>query len=70
MLLFKIQKEHLVIKLDVEDKTTSRHCKGMHISLKDIEKIIHKVTGDDILNKEKTKKELEKQKHLKSFIIC
>ncbi|HEY6534304.1 MAG TPA: hypothetical protein VIY08_00615 [Candidatus Nitrosocosmicus sp.] len=42
----------------------------MHISLKDIGKIIHKVTGDDILNKEKTQKEIEKQKHLKSFIIC
>ncbi len=66
LLLTKKQKEKLVIKLAEEGKTTRDIAKEVHISLKDIGKIIHKATDDDsdLIEKEQ---ELEKQKRLKSL---
>ncbi len=66
LLLSKKQKENLVIKLTEEGKTTREIAKEVHISLKNIGRIIHKSTGDDILNEEK-EQEIEKQKRLKSL---
>ena len=60
-------KEKLVIKkLANEGKTTRVIAKIVHISLKDIGKIINKETGDaEVLSKEE--KEKEKQKRLNSL---
>jgi transposase len=76
MLISKNEKEKLVIHLAHEGKTTREIAKQVHISLRDIGKIIRKETGDDkeendeFLEREKQKyveqeKEKEKQKHLK-----
>ena len=64
------EKEKQVIKLAEEGKTTREIAKEVHISLKDIGKIIRKETGDidDHTEREKEKeKEKEKQKRLKSL---
>ncbi len=66
MLLTRKQKEKLVIKLAEEGKTTRAIAKEVHISLKDIGKIIHRATGDDPDPIEK-EQEIEKQKRLKSL---
>ncbi len=66
LLLSKKQKENLVIKLAQEGKTTRAIAKEVHISLKDIGKIIHNATGDDSYIQEK-EHEIEKQKRLKSL---
>ncbi len=65
-LLSRNKKEKLVIKLANEGKTTREIAKIVHISLKDIGKIINRETGDaEVLSKEE--KEKEKQKRLKSL---
>ena len=65
--LSRKEKEKLVIKLANEGKTTREIAKAVHISLKDIGKIIRKVTGDDESPAEKEKEEEKKQKWLKSL---
>ena len=67
LLLSRKEKENLVIELDKEGKTTREIAKAVHISLKDIGKIIHKVTGDDESSDEKEKVDEKKQKRLKSL---
>ena len=59
MLITRTEKEKLVIKLAEEGKTTRDIAKEVHVSLKDIGKIIHKATGDD--NLEITEKVKEKR---------
>ncbi len=54
----------MVIKLAEEGKTTRAIAKEVHVSLKDIGRIIHKATGEDIQNEQE---EVEKQKRLKSL---
>ncbi len=65
LLLGRKGKEKQVIKLAEEGKTTREIAKDVHISLKDIGKIIRKETGDN--NNEgaekDTEKEKEKEKH-------
>ena len=46
MLITRQEKERLVIKLAEEGRTTREIAKEVHISLKDIGKIIRKATGD------------------------
>ena len=46
MLITRKEKEKLVLKLAEEGKTTRDIAKEVHISLKDIGKIIRKATGD------------------------
>ena len=76
MLVSRKEKEKLVIQLAHEGKTTREIAKQVHISLRDIGRIIRKETGDDkeendeLLEREKQKhdepqKEKEKQKRLK-----
>jgi hypothetical protein len=60
----------MVIKLANEGKTTREIAKAVHISLKDIGKIIRKVTGDDDSPAEKEKEEMRKQKQFKSLYLC
>src|SRR3954470_9416793 len=70
-----MEKEKLVIKLAHEGKTTREIAKQVHISLRDISKLIRKETGDDdedddFVTKEKQKhdeneKEREKETRLK-----
>ncbi len=67
LLLSKRQKEKLVIKLAHEGKTTRAIAKEVHISLKDIGRIINRATGDDPDPIEKEQEEIEKQKRLKSL---
>jgi transposase len=65
-LLSRKEKEKFVINLAKEGKTTREIAKIVHISLKDIGKIINRETGDaEVLSKEE--KEKEKQKRLKSI---
>ena len=66
-LLSRKEKEKIVIKLANEGKTTREIAKAVHISLKDIGKIIRKITGDDESPAEKEKEEEKKQKWLKSL---
>jgi hypothetical protein len=47
LLLSRKEKEKMVIKLAQEGKTTREIAKLVHISLKDIGKILRKVTGDE-----------------------
>ncbi|MER5174415.1 MAG: hypothetical protein ABJB76_02145 [Candidatus Nitrosocosmicus sp.] len=68
LLVSRKEKEKLVLKLAAEGKTTREIAKIVHISLKDIGKIIRKATGDyEELQKEE--KEKEKQKQLKSLSV-
>jgi len=57
MLITRTEKEKLVIKLAEEGKTTRDIAKEVHISLKDIGKIIQKATGDSDSQDEKKEKE-------------
>jgi transposase len=66
LLTSRKEKEKQVIKLAEEGKTTREIAKEVHISLKDIGKIIQKVNGDDLEIAEK-EKEKEKEKRLKSL---
>ena len=67
MLISRKEKEKLVIKLANEGKTTREIAKAVHISLKDIGKILRKITGDDESPAEKEKEEEKKQKWIKSL---
>ena len=63
MLLSRKEKEQLVIKLSQEGKTTREIAKQVHISLRDIGKIQHKLTGDeDLFEREIQIQEAEKEK--------
>jgi hypothetical protein len=66
LLLSKKEKEKLVLELANEGKTTREIAKEVHMSLKDIGKIIHKATGD-FEELDKAEKDKEKQKRLKSL---
>lgn len=66
LLISRKEKEKQVLELAHEGKTTRDIAKEVHISLKDIGKIIRKATGDyEELQKEE--KEQEKQKRLKAL---
>jgi septal ring factor EnvC (AmiA/AmiB activator) len=65
LLIGKKEKEKLVIELANQGKPTREIAKQVHISLKDIGKIIHKVTGDEFPSPENKEKELEKEKQRK-----
>ena len=63
LLLSRKEKEQLVIKLAQEGKTTREIAKQVHISLRDIGKIQHKLTGDEeLFEREKQKQEEEEEK--------
>ncbi len=57
----------MVIELANEGKTTREIAKEVHISLKDIGKIIRKITGDEDLAEKSKEEEKEKQKRIKSL---
>ena len=57
MLLSKKDKEKKVVELANEGKTTREIAKEVHISLKDISRILNKVTGDDEAEKEQRLKD-------------
>ena len=59
MLISRKEKEKMVIRLATEEKTTREIAKAVHISLKDIGKILRKVTDDDDSPAEKEKEEEE-----------
>jgi len=72
LLLSRKEKKQLVIQLAQEGKTTREIAKQVHISLKDIGKIQHKLTGDEDLfevekQKQKEEKEKQKRKSLSSY---
>jgi transposase len=70
LLTSRKEKENQVIKIAEESKATREIAKEIHISLKDIGRIIRKETrdGDEPTESEKEKeKEMEKQKRLKSL---
>ncbi len=67
MLTSRKEKERQVIKLAEEGKTTREIAKAVHISLKDIGKIIREETGDDNIETAEKDNEKEKQKRLKSL---
>jgi transposase len=69
LLLSRKEKEQLVIKLSQEGKTTREIAKQVHVSLRDIGKIQHKLTGDndDLFERDQQKQEEEKQKKFKSL---
>jgi transposase len=73
LLISKKEKEKLMIELANEGKTTREIAKQVHISLKDIGKIIRKVTGD-AADESPAKKENEEQKETKanevSLLLC
>ena len=66
LLLRRKEKEKLVIKLANEGKTAREIAKAVNISLKDIDMIIHKITGDHGPSKS-IKEEDKRQKRLKSL---
>jgi hypothetical protein len=67
MLVSRKEKEKMVIELSNEGRTTRKIAKAVHISLKDIGKIIRKITGDEESPTEKESMKENKQKHLKSL---
>lgn len=67
MFINRKEKENLVIELAYQGKTTREIANAVHISLKDIGKIIRKVTGDEDPNKEDKDEEKEKQMRLRSL---
>ncbi|MDF0681266.1 MAG: hypothetical protein P0116_09905 [Candidatus Nitrosocosmicus sp.] len=69
LLLSRKEKEQLVIKLAKEGKTTREIAKIVHISLKDIGKILQKITGDEDpkLETEKLKKQQNLSDYAKAF---
>ena len=72
LLLSRKEKEKLVIKLTQEGKTTREIAKQVHISLRDIGKIQHKLTGDeDFFESEQKKQEERRETKKKTFVtIC
>ncbi len=69
LLLSRTEKEKRVIELATEGKTTREIAKEVHISLKDIGKIIRKITGDEDLSEKEKEDEKEKQKRIKSLCV-
>jgi hypothetical protein len=67
LLIPRNEKEKLVLKLANEGKTTRDIAKEVHISLKDIGKIIRKAVGDSDPQEEDDKKTKEKEKRQKSL---
>jgi hypothetical protein len=67
LLISRKEKEKIVIKLPEEGKTTGEIAEAVHISLKDIGKIIRKETGDDVNENPKKDNEKDKEKWLKSL---
>jgi hypothetical protein len=67
LLLSKKEKEKLVIELVNEGKTTREIAKAVHISLKDIGRIIHKVTGDDESLAEKEREKTRNKRGLNLY---
>ena len=57
----------MVIELANKGKTTREIAKEVHISLKDIGKIIRKITGDEDLAEKEKEEEKEKQKRIKDL---
>ncbi len=67
----KKEKEKLVLELAYDGKTTREIAKEVHISLKDIGKILRKITGDDDSPvEEESEEKKEKQRWLKSISVC
>jgi transposase len=62
VLLSRKEKEALVIKLANEGKTIREIAKIVHMSLKDICKIINKETGDKDPSQQEIEKQLENEK--------
>ncbi len=69
MLISRKEKEKMVIELANEGKTTREIAKEVHISLKDIGKIIRKITGDDDIAEKEIEEEKEKQKRIKALSV-
>jgi transposase len=69
LLLSRTEKEKIVIELAQEGKTTREIAKAVHISLKDIGKIIRKITGEEESLAEKEKEVEKKQRRLKALSL-
>ncbi|MDQ6723465.1 MAG: hypothetical protein M3Z01_04280 [Thermoproteota archaeon] len=69
LLISRKEKEKLVITLAKEGKTIREIAKEVHISLKDIGKIIRKITGDDDIAEKEIEEEKEKQKRIKALSV-
>ena len=66
LLLSRKEKEKMVIKLATEGRTTRQIAESVHMSLRDIGRIIAKETGDqELVEREKQKQEAEKEKQYK-----
>jgi len=65
LILNRKEKEEMGIQLANEGKTIREIAKTVHISLKDICKIINKETGDDYPSQQEKDKELENEKQKK-----
>jgi transposase len=70
VLLSRKEKEKLVINLTQEGKTTREIAKQAHISLRDIGKIQHKLTGDEeLFEREQKKQDAEKEKQKRKPLL-
>lgn len=71
MLISRKEKEKQIIKLAEEGKTTRKIAKAIHISLKDIGKIIRQVIGYDYdpIEKEEEEENMEKTKRRLSHLM-
>jgi hypothetical protein len=72
LLLSRKEKEKMVIELAKEGKTTRQIAESIHMSLRDIGRIIAKETGDHVLverDKQQQESEKEKQNKWKSMSI-
>jgi DNA-binding CsgD family transcriptional regulator len=69
LLLSRKEKVELVIKLAQEGKTTREIAKIVHMSLKDIGKILRKITGDEDpkIESERLRKQLSLSDYAKAF---
>ena len=69
MLLSRKEKEKEVIRLAKEGKTTREIAKIVHMSLKDIGKILRKITGDEDpkIDSERLKRQLNLSDYAKAF---
>ena len=70
LLLSRKEKEQLVIKLTQEGKTTREIAKQVHVSLRDIGKIQHKLTGDNRYFLKASKKNKMQRKRNKKENLC
>jgi DNA-binding CsgD family transcriptional regulator len=69
LLLSRKEKEKMVIRLAKEGKTTREIAKVVHMSLKDIGKILRKITGDEDpkLESERVRRQLNLSDYAKAF---